>query len=250
MINKIFWQVDQIGFLANHLEAVAHRHWMMQLFIGIEAPVEITIEGKVIKCESIVIAKNVSHAFSAKKQLYYSALIEPTSEFAEQLTSKVNDQGYWIVERQGLDGLRQQAQELKSDSSIEKYLRFKEELVNYLGLQPFVNQYDERVRQALELLGTCECDDHILANIAAKVHLSPSRLAHLFKEQIGVPLKSYLVLHQLERAFRELFDGKTTTEAALIAGFGTPSHFSSTVKKMMGMPVSFSLKDSEFLKVN
>ena len=81
------------------------------------------------------------------------------------------------------------------------------------------------------------------------VFLSSSRLSHLFKEQTGIPLKSYIILHQMERAFDELFAGKNITESSMIAGFDSPSHFASTVKKMMGMTVSLSLKDSEFLKV-
>lgn len=85
--------------------------------------------------------------------------------------------------------------------------------------------------------------------LADNVFLSSSRLSHLFKEQTGIPLKSYIILHQMERAFDELFAGRNITEASMIADFDSPSHFASTVKKMMGMTVSLSLKDSEFLKV-
>ena len=38
-------------------------------------------------------------------------------------------------------------------------------------------------------------------------------------------------------------------EAALNAGFDSPSHFASTVKRMMGLPARSTVKDSEFLKV-
>ncbi len=100
-----------------------------------------------------------------------------------------------------------------------------------------------------QLLDTCNCNNHTISNFADKVALSFSRLSHLFKEQIGIPLKSYILLHQMERAFQELLTGKSVTGATLPAGFDSPSHFAGTVKRMMGMPVSLSLKDSEFLKV-
>ena len=69
-------------------------------------------------------------------------------------------------------------------------------------------------------------------------------------DKIGmITLKNYLTLHQLERAFQDLLAGKRITEAALNAGFDSPSHFASTVKRMMGLPARSTIKDSEFLKV-
>ena len=78
---------------------------------------------------------------------------------------------------------------------------------------------------------------------------SASRLSELFSGQVGITLKKYLTLHQLERAFQDLLAGKWITEAALNAGFDSPSHFASTVKRMMGLPARSTVKDSEFLKV-
>ncbi len=42
-------------------------------------------------------------------------------------------------------------------------------------------------------------------------------LSHLFREQTGVSLKSYILLHQMEKAFIELLNGATITQAAMEA---------------------------------
>ena len=112
----------------------------------------------------------------------------------------------------------------------------------------------ERVHKALltelmTLLQNCDCYDHKIENFAKKCNLSSSRLSHLFCEQIGVPLKSYILFHQLEKAFTELLQGSNVTDAAMLAGFNSPSHFAATVKKWMGLTVSAAFKDSGFLKV-
>ncbi|WP_049762276.1 helix-turn-helix domain-containing protein [Lachnoclostridium phytofermentans] len=80
--------------------------------------------------------------------------------------------------------------------------------------------------------------------------LSESRLAHLFKEETGIPLKSYIVLYALQKAYDVVFDGGSITKAAMTAGFDTPAHLAYTNKKMTGMSASGILKDSEFLKVS
>lgn len=249
VINKIYWQEDRIGMITNHLDADTHSHWMLQIFIAIEEEIEIIINEKLVTCNCIVIDKNIPHSFSAKNKVYYSALIEPTSIYAQELSSRMNDRGYWICDNDGIEELRQQAISLVSQSNSKQYLKFMAMINDYLNIPTITNKYDDRIIELLHLLDTCTCDIHTISNFAKKVALSPSRLSHLFKEQIGIPLKSYILLHQIEQAFKELLVGKNVTEAALAAGFDTPSHFAATVKKMMGMPVSLSLKDSEFLKV-
>jgi methylphosphotriester-DNA--protein-cysteine methyltransferase len=66
---------------------------------------------------------------------------------------------------------------------------------------------------------------------------------------VGIPLKSYLTLHQLEKAYQDILNGNSITDAAMNAGFDSPSHFAATVKRLMGLPTRRALKDSRFLKV-
>lgn len=68
IINKIFWQEDRIGMITNNLEADTHSHCMLQLFLGIEDSIEITVNEKLVKCNCIIVDKNISHSFSARKK--------------------------------------------------------------------------------------------------------------------------------------------------------------------------------------
>ncbi|WP_236875538.1 hypothetical protein [Clostridioides difficile] len=68
IINKIFWEEDRIGMITNNLEADTHSHCMLQLFLGIEDSIEITVNEKLVKCNCIIVDKNISHSFSARKK--------------------------------------------------------------------------------------------------------------------------------------------------------------------------------------
>lgn len=251
VINKIFWDTDKISMITNHLDADTHRHLMLQLFVGVDDYVEIIINGIQIKCDVIVINKNVSHSFSTNGKLYFSSIIDPTSVYGKELVDKMGKRDFLIYEQIHKYELSSQVKELLNSTNIEQYKHFYKYLLNCLELTMYKYTYDERISSVFQLLdiNTCKCNDHSIKYLADNVFLSSSRLSHLFKEQTGIPLKSYILLHQMERAFDELFAGKNITKASMIAGFDSPSHFASTVKKMMGMPVSLSLKDSEFLKV-
>jgi len=50
-------------------------------------------------------------------------------------------------------------------------------------------------------------------------HLSESRLQHLFRDQVGVPIRRYLLWHRYLTALSLLADGASVTRAAHAAGF-------------------------------
>jgi AraC-like DNA-binding protein len=77
-----------------------------------------------------------------------------------------------------------------------------------------------------------------LSNLARSIELSPSRLRHLFVEQTGMPLKSYILWRRLMRAVELVAQGSTMTDAAHAAGFSDSAHFSRTCRRMFGLPAS------------
>ncbi|MFR5557396.1 MAG: hypothetical protein ACLTKE_11700 [Coprococcus sp.] len=71
VINKIFWDTDRISMITNHLDADTHSHLMLQLFVGVDDCVDIIINDIRIKCDVIVVNKNVAHSFSAKGEIIF-----------------------------------------------------------------------------------------------------------------------------------------------------------------------------------
>lgn len=248
-MSKIFWDKDKVAFFTKQLDAVEHSHWMMQLFLGLEDNLDIYVSGKRIFCKGIIVNKNISHSFSANDKQHFSALIEPTSSLATQINIWMNGQEFFILDSFRLDQLQKSMENFSKQMNITAYHDFINQLYTILHIKEYPKIYDDRIVAFFHLLDNCTCNTHSIAQFAQELSLSQSRLSHLFREQVGVPLKSYLLLHQMERAFMELFDGKTITDAAMLSGFDSPSHFAATTKRMMGIAASLSLKDSEFLKV-
>ena len=70
------------------------------------------------------------------------------------------------------------------------------------------------------------------------VHISPSRLIHLFREQVGVPIRRFTLWSRLRQVVRLAIDGATLTEAAHAAGFSDAAHMSNTFRQMFGFAPS------------
>ena len=81
-----------------------------------------------------------------------------------------------------------------------------------------------------------------LAAVAEAVHLSPSRLAHRFREATGVPMRRYVLWCRLRAAAEAAMRGSSLTEAAHLAGFADSAHLSRTFRAMFGVAPSLLFK--------
>ncbi|GAB2953840.1 helix-turn-helix transcriptional regulator [Nonomuraea fastidiosa] len=88
--------------------------------------------------------------------------------------------------------------------------------------------------QAMRLIDETLPGQVRLSALADAVHLSESRLAHLFREQAGLPFRPYVLWMRLRLALYALADGGTLTDAAHTAGFSDSAHLSRTIRRMMG----------------
>lgn len=77
-----------------------------------------------------------------------------------------------------------------------------------------------------------------LPEVAAAVHISESRLAHLFRAELGLTFRAYVRWMRLLRAVELLASGESVTAAAHGAGFSDRSHLNRTCRRAFGAPPS------------
>ena len=113
------------------------------------------------------------------------------------------------------------------------------------------------VRKALQVLDVLPAPDPRVAivstaihdgkvrreELAALVHLSPTRFSHWFVEQTGLPLRSYAKWLRLSHAIQLLASGSSMTEAAHASGFSDSAHFSRTFRALLGIDPSSALAE-------
>jgi AraC family transcriptional regulator, arabinose operon regulatory protein len=95
---------------------------------------------------------------------------------------------------------------------------------------------DQRVRKVLDLISSDLAADYDLPGLARGVALSPSRLSHLFKQEVGEPVMGAVIRLRLNQAARLL--EHTVDDVGAIArevGFGSPYYFSRQFRRHFGM---------------
>lgn len=97
-------------------------------------------------------------------------------------------------------------------------------------------QLDHRIRDALDYL--CQNFDEpiTMPQLGEHVGLSPSRLRHLFREQVGTSPQQFLEQQRITRAKQLLeLSGYTISEVAEQVGFECPFYFTLRFKRATGM---------------
>ena len=97
---------------------------------------------------------------------------------------------------------------------------------------------DARIVRVVALIKRDVANNLSARYLAAQVGLSEPRLAQLFKDTLGVPIRRYRQWHRLFVTAVGVTRGLSLTAAALEAGFTDSAHFSRTFRSILGMPPS------------
>lgn len=113
---------------------------------------------------------------------------------------------------------------------------------------PPMRRLDPRVTTVLNRIR--ESDDlRVRLSAAAEMaFLSPSRFAHLFRDQVGLPFSRYMLWRKLTRAMLAIGSSRTIADAAYAADFADAAHLARTFYQMVGMAPSVLMR-GDFSKI-
>lgn len=237
MTNAVF-EYDHILMRAEYRTPDPHRHLAVHLILGLDGAVCCEAEGERIEARGVFIAADSLHTAYTKRGGMLVYLFDPACRCADVINER-------FLKGERLCALpAQKAQELCRAWESAPPAQADREMLRLLGLPAAqLAQMDERVREVLELLRSLdEIPEDAAQRLSAAACLSQSRLSHLFKENVGISLHRYLAWEKMRKGYIHYGRCGSITEAAMRAGFDSPSHFAATCKRMFG--ISFS----EFVK--
>lgn len=95
---------------------------------------------------------------------------------------------------------------------------------------------DRRIRRVRTLLDEQYRDPPSIHELAEAVGLSASRLAHLFRDEVGMSIRSYVVERRLHMASLLIVQtDERISQIAYSVGFNDISNFNHSFKKRFGM---------------
>ena len=107
---------------------------------------------------------------------------------------------------------------------------------------PPMRRLDPRVTTVLNRIQASDDLRVSLDTAAGMAFLSPSRFAHLFKQQVGLPFSRYMLWRKLTRAMLAIGSERTIADAAHAADFADAAHLTRTFYQMVGMAPSVLMR--------
>lgn len=261
----MIYKDDRIVFWVRYDDPQAHKHFVKHILLSARS-FTCTVEKESESLRSAVIQSNVMHCVRRNKDSPMAVfLIDTTSELSRiiddellkgkkfgALPSEIEKHLIRMLE----DGVPLEAVDeylvgtlaayaernsLKADESDESVLggRYKS-----ADKRADECRMDCRITEAIRLIDQSESiESDAYDTIPQTLCLSKSRFLHLFKEKIGIDFKNYLLLKKLEKTCRCVIEkGMSITDAAILAGFSSSSHFSDAFKKYFGISFTDFLK--------
>ncbi|QNR85941.1 helix-turn-helix transcriptional regulator [Pedobacter riviphilus] len=218
-----------VSFSKKNYSAAMHSHYALELAFANSGSLNISTGDQDFKnIQAAIISPNTPHVFDCSHGESYIYFIDPTTTVGEHLINLYNLENRPIVvfDAKEIDHYKSGGQfslpgfDKKSDKKISDYTSKCIKLIH------------EHIAE----------EDWSIDQLARQVFVSESRLAHIFKQDMNISIRQYILWKKIEIAAIKSRTGCSLTESAHHAGFTDSSHFIKTFKKMFGVRPSFAMK--------
>jgi AraC-like DNA-binding protein len=241
-LSKLYvWQ--NRGFFMGRLPDISeHRLGSAALCVGIDQPFRVLESESSVwrECRSALIPPGCLHEIQVGGTIMAILFIEPESPDYLAIQNAMLD-GEWQClyglahEAEVLAALREAWESQPDAAAIHGLL---DRLIPPPNPEERQQPLDGRIQRVIRLMKEDLTHSYSMTELAEYVNLSPTRLVHLFKEEVGVPIRRFRQWHRMRVVAALIAKGDTLTDAALGAGFADSSHFSRAFRNMFGITPS------------
>ncbi|MEV4124465.1 helix-turn-helix domain-containing protein [Nocardia sp. NPDC049707] len=208
-----------------------HAHHAVQVVAACTPVVVVDASGVRHRGTHVIVPADAPHRIDAGTERGTAIYLDPESVAGAAADRRAHTHGWADCEHS-----------LPIDPDREPLAELVAEVVDDLERDNSRNIEDERheaVTEVLQLLPSLVGAGPIRGvDVARRVGLSATRLTHLFTEQVGIPMRPYILWLRLHVAITRVRSGDDLTAAAHAAGFADSSHLTRTCRRTFGLPPS------------
>lgn len=207
-----------------------HSHHALQFCFGLGRRLSMTLEGESLMGPALLIAPHMVHSVPPENGRILLLFIDRESVIGQSLLRTcLRGDRHLIFDYPMEESL---VNDLHDRQGVQALL---DDLFTFIGLDLQEYPRDSRIEEILERIGERATEGQRVEDLAETVALSPGRLQHLFKEQMGVPITRYMQWKRMISTVKALERGTSLTHAAQDGGFADSAHFSRSFKAMFGV---------------
>lgn len=239
---QLYLWPDGVLFVGSDMINEPHRHFTASVSFAVEGTFKVfgrhDASGRI--AEGVLVAPNTEQAMDARGSRIVILQVDPETADYHHLAGRFERYGpIHELAPQTVAVLRKAAREAL-EPSAPKPVALWQRVMDTLGEKHrAAPSRDPRILATLDYIKEHALEAPGVAELARRVQLSEGRLIHLFTQEMGLPIRRYMLWLRLRDAFLTLAEGSSLTHAAHRAGFADSAHLSRTFRGMFGIPPSF-----------
>ncbi len=234
-----FWRGGSLWIGLASAGADVHAHHAIQLCIGLKGRVRLRAPSadRWTEYAAALVPPHVPHAFDAEGSVVANLFCEPESVTGRLLLQRFGAREIAAVELRDAEAAVERLRECYAAGQPAETLSDAARVVlaTFAAAVEPAPPTDPRVLKAIATIEQRLDRSVTLAEVAASVHLSPSRFRHLFVAETGVAFRPYVLWLRLQAALAHALSGESWTVAASHANFADSAHLTRTFKRMFGV---------------
>ncbi|MFY9225176.1 MAG: AraC family transcriptional regulator [Blastocatellia bacterium] len=225
------------AYFGNTFDTNFHQHHALQICIAPEGNFRLKVseEDDWLICESAIIDSNTNHQIDGQGICILLIYLDPEQRLSRTIRKKMKAEKILLLSRSYEVGDILNQLQLNTLEKTELLAVIEKILVSFFLDEQMVRSVDPRVKTVINRIKSMAGMPIAAMELAQIVNLSESRLAHLFNEQTGIPIRRYILWVRLQKAVAEMLNGNSLTEVAHESGFSDSAHFTRTFRKMFGI---------------
>lgn len=251
MAVSLRWYLWDGGFLAvGKAEGIIppHSHHAIQIVIGLDGDMAVRgVRGDWRAGRGMIVRQDAEHSYDGRGAMGAMLFVDPESSEGVWLRSALVDDITMVPEARltaCVSALRTFSEAPLEGMDVRDLIRHCVQSLS-AGAPPS-RRLDERVTKVLTAIRASDDLRLSLEDAADMAFLSPSRFAHLFKEQVGLPFRRYMLWRKLTRAMLAIGRERTIAAAAHASDFADAAHLTRTFYQMFGIPPSVMMRGAFF----
>ncbi|MBC8946183.1 helix-turn-helix transcriptional regulator [Xenorhabdus indica] len=232
-IQQYKYATCELNFLYN-VSTEWHQHPCIQLSLSLHHHelLALSVQDETYATYGFLIRSNVMHKMDSSNTCSVTLLIEPIDEHYHLFNHLTEEQAVILLKHIDIVAIRNYL--VKSFLYGEKPDTF----TIYQLITPCLPcscQFDKRILKAVLFIESLSVKRISSRQVADKIYLSESRFLHLFRSQLGINFRAYLLWLRLSDAMEEIHVTDSLTLIANNCGFSDNAHLSRTCKMAYGI---------------
>lgn len=225
---SLLWQPGLLSYVGHGGSSARHSHHAIQLAVSFDRPFELTLDDRRMVARAALIPSGEPHAFETSDRRIFYALVEPFGSRGASLAQRAHE----LLGRDLADLLPMATEPAPDPASLTSYA---DRLIYSVTAPCAAPPLSPHVISALAYLDAALQGRPRLREAARDACISPTRLTHLFSQQVGIPFRRFVLWLRLRRAAEHVWTGSRLAEAAVAAGFSDAAHLSRVCRSTFGV---------------